>query len=401
MNATLNLQSIRQARIAFGAEGGKPSLSERFAAVAKIAAAHADAVDREARFPAETFAAVKAEGLLGLLVPQKFGGPEAPLAEIVDGCAMLGRACASSGMIFAMHHCALACLVRHAGDDPWRNDLLRDIARNQLLIASSTTEGVNGGNVRVSEAPILTADGRISLDRDASCISYGEQADIIISTARRSPEAAPSDQVLVAFRCEQATLTRTQNWDSLGMRGTCSVGFKLHGEGSPAQVYPDAYERISARTMVPTTHLLWAAVWSGVASGAVGRAREFVRHAARAAGGALPPAAARLSEARLSLQTLRSLVMAALQQCERDQLSGADAKLDLGLLKIEASELAVRTVMIAMRTTGLPGYRNDTPFSMSRYLRDILSTPIMINNDRILGNLGPAIMMAEVPTAFR
>ena len=42
--------------------------------------------------------------------------------------------------------------------------------------------------------------------------------------------------------------------------------------------------------------------------------------------------------------------------------------------------------MNAMRACGLSGYRNDSDFSIGRYLRDVLSSPIMINNDRILAD---------------
>ncbi len=55
----------------------------------------------------------------------------------------------------------------------------------------------------------------------------------------------------------------------------------------------------------------------------------------------------------------------------------------MALTKVEASELAVQTVMSCYRTCGLAGYRNDGDVSIGRHLRDILSSPIMINNDRI------------------
>ena len=43
--------------------------------------------------------------------------------------------------------------------------------------------------------------------------------------------------------------------------------------------------------------------------------------------------------------------------------------------------------MHAMRACGLSGYRNDGDYSIGRHLRDVLSAPIMINNDRILANI--------------
>ena len=67
------------------------------------------------------------------------------------------------------------------------------------LLASSTTEGRGGGNVRASAAPVEQTPTGIRLDRAATVVSYGAQADAIITTARRAAEAPASDQVLVAF----------------------------------------------------------------------------------------------------------------------------------------------------------------------------------------------------------
>ena len=73
----------------------------------------------------------------------------------------------------------------------------------------------------------------------------------------------------------------------------------------------------------------------------------------------------------------------------------------ISLLKVDASELAVQTVMSAMRVGGLSSYRNDTDVSIGRHLRDVLSSPIMINNDRILGNVATATLLGEVAGALR
>ena len=73
----------------------------------------------------------------------------------------------------------------------------------------------------------------------------------------------------------------------------------------------------------------------------------------------------------------------------------------INLLKVDASELAVKTVMNAMRATGLSGYRNDGDVSIGRSLRDILSSPIMINNDRILSSLTSSTILSDIPTSIR
>jgi acyl-CoA dehydrogenase len=82
-------------------------------------------------------------------------------------------------------------------------------------------------------------------------------------------------------------------------------------------------------------------------------------------------------------------------------LSSLDFQSSINLLKVEASELAVTTVMSAMRACGLSGYRNDGDFTVGRQLRDVLSAPLMINNDRILTNIATASLMSSVPASLR
>jgi acyl-CoA dehydrogenase len=380
-------------------------LRARAKAAAEVAARHAEAVDREARFPHEAFAAIREQKLLGILVPAALGGEEASPAEVAEICYVLGGACASTAMIFAMHQVKIGCLVRHSRGVAWQENLQRRIAAEQLLMASSTTEGSNGGNIRSSEAPVRTQGSQISLERATSCISYGEHADGIVTTARRNEAATGSDQVLVAFLKDDYTLERTQAWDTLGMRGTCSVGFVMRAQGVVEQVLADPYERIHSQTMVPFAHMFWSAAWSGLAAGAVNRARDFVRTATRASGGKPPPAAAHLTRARLGLETLRGAVHSAIANFERRSREpggneSLEAQTALNLLKVEASELAVSVVMSAMRACGLSGYRNDTEFTLGRHLRDVLSSPIMINNDRILANAEPAVLMSGAPAGL-
>ena len=81
-------------------------------------------------------------------------------------------------------------------------------------------------------------------------------------------------------------------------------------------------------------------------------------------------------------------------------LEAIDFQTGMNLLKVNASELAVATVMSAMQACGLAGYRNDGEFSIGRHLRDILSSPIMINNDRILANAATAALVSGIPDSL-
>ena len=388
------------------AEFSPGDLKTRARAVATIAANNAVDVDNASRFPAEAVAALKEHRLLGILVPRDLGGEGAAIADVADVCYLLGQSCSSTAMIYAMHQIKVACVTRHMRDNAVLANITRRLCAEQLLLASSTTEGQSGGNVRSSEAPVEYVDGRISLERKASVISYGAHADGIVTTARRSADAAGSDQVLVAFLRADYTLTRLQGWNTLGMRGTCSEGYTLKATGEAGQILPDAYEAIHSQTMVPFAHLLWGSVWTGIAAGATTRAQAFIRQAMRTSNGQLPPGAPQFTKALQTLRTLRGMLANSLRAYETRMndpkaLAAVDFQSLITLTKVEASELAVSVVMSAMRACGLSGYRSDGDFTIGRYLRDVLSSPIMINNDRILANLASSSFMTPIPTSMR
>src|ERR1700722_166440 len=382
-------------------------LPARAKAMAAVAAANALDVDASARFPAESFAAAKAQRLLGIMVPKALGGEGVSIGDVADVCYQLGYSCSSSGMIYAMHQVKIACIVRHMGSSVSLQQLLRRLCAEQLLLASSTTEGQGGGNIRSSEAPIEPLDGgRIRLERKASVISYGAYADGVVTTARRAADANSSDQVLVALLKSDYTLTKLQGWNALGMRGTCSEGYMLKANANADQVLPETYELIHSRTMVPSAHLLWGSVWTGIAASATARAQAFIRNAMRHSNGQLPPGAPQFTKAMSTLRTLRGMLSTSLRNYQHvmndpQAMAGLDFQTMITLTKVEASELAASTVMSAMRACGLSGYRNDGDYTLGRHLRDVLSSPIMINNDRILSNLATPALMSAIPTSLR
>ena len=337
---------------------------------------------------------------MGLMAPASLGGEGASLGEVADVCYALGRACASTAMIYAMHQVKVACVVRHGVGERLARDFMRPLGADQLLLASSTTEGQGGGNVRSSEAPVELRDGRISLERDASVISYGAEADAVVTTARRAADAAASDQVLLCSRQGDYTLEATLSWDTLGMRGTCSAGFTLRATADPAQILPVPYGAHPRPEHGAGRAYPVVGVWAGIAAGAVERARRYLRKAARR-GGELPPAAAYFSRAKASLRALRALMATmtgALRgmKDDRDALAAMEFQTAINLLKVDASELAVETVMSALRAAGFPATATTATFSIGRHLRDVLSSPIMINNDRILANVGPTAAAGRV-----
>ncbi len=338
-------------------------------------------------------------------MPKALEGEGAGLADLADVCFTLGQACSSTGLIYAMHQVKMGCIVRHVKGNAALERILHQVVSDQLLLASSTTEGQAGGNVRASEAAVEHVGDQVTLERKATDISYAVDADGIVTTARRAADAAASDQVLLVLLKKDYTLERLQSWDTLGMRGTQSEGFTLRARAPVQQIMPEPYEKIHAQTMVPFAHLLWGSVWAGIAAAATAKAQAFVRNALRHSGGQMPPGAPHFTQAASTLRNLRGVLASSLRSYEaamsdEQALSALEFQSMITLTKVQVSELAAETVLSALRACGLSGYRNDSEFSIGRHLRDVLSAPLMINKDRILANLAAASVMTPLPTSI-
>jgi acyl-CoA dehydrogenase len=369
----------------------------------EVAGPSSEEVDRDARFPVETLDALRAEGALSAFLPEELGGGAVSLGAIAAGCFELGRRCGASGMVFAMHQIQVATIVRHLDDDPWFESYLRELSSEQRLIASATSEIGTGGDMGRSIAAVTPAgEGRCTFEKRAPTISYGAHADDLLSTLRRGPEAEPGDQVLVLARREQISLEPTGTWDPLGMRGTCSPGFLVRAEFAPEQVLRTPFPRMSVESMVPISHILWSHIWLGIATDAFDRARAFVRAAAKQKPGEVPPSAVALSRLLSDLSLLRTQVASGLrdfleasEEPDRERLSTMAAQLRFNSLKVAASEQAPRVCQGAMGVAGIMGFKNDTPFSIGRHLRDTMSASLMVANERIHQTNASLLLIAK------
>lgn len=378
------------------------SLDAATLAVSRTAAEYADVVDRGNRIPNETLAALRHEGLLSLLVPRSLGGQEGTLSQVAAVCYALGQSCGSSAMIHAMHHIQVACVVAHGLHSDWHRDLLQRLCREQLLFGSVTSEAGTGGDIHSSICCVEPTGSNVLLQKDATTVSYGTSADALLITARRNRDAVASDQVMLVATHDNYVLEQTSTWDALGMRGTCSEGFRVRVTADLAQVLPAPFADIASQTMLPVSHLLWCSVWLGIATDAIARARAYLRQQARSGRGALSPGGHRLAKGVGLLQLMQSRLSSALRDYDATFAAGPKPlpfsfTADMNSLKTSISELCLEVVQHALMVCGISGYKNGSQFSLGRHLRDLLSAPIMINNDRMLESTGNLLLMHRPP----
>jgi len=364
---------------------------------------NADSVDREARFPKETFDELKNAKLLSAPLSKEDGGIGAGLQELGLLCSSLAAKCGSSGLILAMHYVQVECIKRNTNGSSWFKEYLGELSSNQYLLSSIASEFGTNGNPRESIcAPIYNGD-TFELEKKATVASYAEAADAYLITCRRDQNAEKGDQLLVMFKRDQTILEKNGTWDTLGMRGTVGPSYTVTAKAHKNQIFAEDYAEISANTVVPFAHVLWAAVWEGIARDAVTKASKLTR---KKLSKTQQPfnADVRLGYLVSEYKILKSLWMQYAKRIEDSESipkrisdSGYfDWTIEYNTLKMTASSNALKIVCDALPILGVVGYKNDSEFSIAKNIRDLSSAPLMVPNEslaRINANLSSTVAL--------
>jgi acyl-CoA dehydrogenase len=368
------------------------STSERLAEIAQrigetVAGPAAYDVDLQARFPSEALEALKRERVLSALIPVEQGGMGATLTDISDTVRVISRYCAATGSVLGMHTEQMFILLKY-GTTPSLRRVIDEVAEKQLLIANANSEVGLGGDVMRSLNALEPDGDGWRFDKQALAASYGRHADLIISTARRSPEAAETDQAVALIRAADFTLDETTGWDTLGLRGTRSSGLHITGHVTAEDLFPVPFSEIANGGGGQLRHILLTAVWTGLAEAAMEEAHKAVRAAARRSIGTTPQSAMRLAEIMVEVQAARAMLFDAHRRMEAaiesDTLEDIGLIMSLRNVKVVTSTAAMSAATAALQICGINGFRRGPEHRLERVVRDSCGALIMVSNDRYL-----------------
>jgi acyl-CoA dehydrogenase len=365
--------------------------------IAPTIRAHARAVDEEGKFPDAAFEAIRASGLLGLVVPRGYGGLGCDWTSLSAVARIFGAECLSTALIWAMHSQQVAILVDHGSDD-LKERVLPRVAAGEVLLASVTSEEGKGGHVLTALAPLRRVNGQVLIERAAPSVTAGSHADAFLITMRNSETSPPSDVALVYAERSQLTAAVTGGWYAMGMRGSDTVPMMFRGSVAPLNVVAAtaAYRRLAVTTMIPVGHIAWSACWLGGATAALQKVVALMRSADRgsSARGQSDLAAARLARARLRIDCVAAYLDCVLREYStlRDTVALDGAEYDqpefnvrINTLKVLASEQLFAAADELVQLAGLrSGYVHDSGTGLERTFRDLRAAALMYSNDRLL-----------------
>jgi alkylation response protein AidB-like acyl-CoA dehydrogenase len=334
---------------------------------------HAAEWDREHDFPRELFAELAELGLMGVCVPEEYGGAGADFLSYVLVLEELSRGDAGVGVTVAVHTSAVTLPLLRFGTDEQRARFVPPLARGEHLGAFALTEaeaGSDAGALRAKAEP--DGDGwRISGAKQ--WITNGRHAGTFLLFARTDPDT-PGAGGVSAFVLDAEHVRITRDEEKLGLNSSITNDLVVEGAhvGADRLLLEEGKGFHIAMATLDGGRIGIAAQAVGIAQAAYDVAREYAkeRQAFGRPIGEFQAIQHKLADMSTEIDAARLLVHRAAWLKENDlphTEAGAKAKLF-------ASEMARRQTGEAIQILGGYGYTKEFP--VERYYRDAKITEI-------------------------
>ena len=362
---------------------------------------HAAAVDREARFPQESVTALREAGLLGLGIPDAYGGPGGTASDMVAAVEEVAVACASTAMVYTMHLVAAQTLLAGtAGPDGGvKAETLRGMAAGSHLSTLAYSERGSRSHFWAQVSRAAADDDAVRIEADKSWVTSAGHADSYITATGAVGMSGPLETELYLVDARSPGIDVLGSFDGLGMRGNASSPVAYRG------VRVDADRRLgeagSGFGLMLSATLPWfvlcgAATSVGIAAAAIAAGTEHISGARLQHLGSslaeIPGVRARLAEAKIRHLQARALLYEVAHHVE----TGApEAQLGVLALKAAAAEMAIDVTDEVMRACG--GAAFSKHLGIERNFRDARASSVMApTTDLVRDFIGRALTGLEL-----
>ena len=325
-------------------------------------------VDRDNLFPAALWREMGDLGLLGITVPEEFGGAGMGYLAHVIAIEEIARASASVSLSYGAHSNLCVNQIKLNGTEAQKRKYLPGLVSGAHVGALAMSEPSAGSDVVSMKLRAEKRNGYYVLNGTKYWITNGPDADTLIVYAKTDPEAGSKG--ITAFIVEKAMkgFSASQHFDKLGMRGSntaqlffddCEVPFEnvLGEEGRGVRVLMSGldYERV-----------VLSGIGTGIMAACLDEVLPYVQERQQFGQpiGNFQLMQGKLADMYVALNTSRAYVYEVARACDRGEVTRADA----GACVLYASEQAMVQAHQAVQALGGAGFLNDSV--VSRLFRD-------------------------------
>ncbi len=342
--------------------------------IAPVAAEH----DETGQFPYETVKKMGQLGLMGIEIPEEYGGAGLDTLSYVLAMEEISKVDASHGTIMSVNNSLVCFGLYHFGSEAHKRNYLMPVASGQKIGAYSLTEPMSGsdaGNMRsraIRDGDVYVINGR------KSWVTSAPVADVILLFTMTAPEKKHKGITAFLIETDKPGFSRGKTEPKLGIRASatseivfdsyrCPVENRLGEEGEGFKI---------AMTVLDAGRIGIAAQGLGIAEAAyeasVAYARE--REAFGSKIGEFQGIQFKIADMKTRIEAARLLIYDAALAKERNKTTGERYTLQASMAKLFASETAMFCAHAAVQIHGGLGYSKELP--IERYFRDAKITEI-------------------------
>ena len=336
--------------------------------------------DESGEFPLETVRKMGELGLMGIEVPEEYGG--AGLDTIGYALAMIeiSAACASHGTVMSVNNSLYANGLLKYGTEEQKQKFLVPVASGDAIGAYALTEpqsGSDASNMRLRAQ--LSEDGsHYVINGKKSWITSGPHADYLVLFGMTDPDQGAKGISAFMIDTKVAGFSRGKTEPKLGIRAsaTCEIEFENYKCPVENRLGEEGHGFKIAMGVLDAGRIGIASQAIGIARAAYEACLEWVRER-EAFGkpiGSFQMTQSKIADMRTKLEAATLLTMQAAWKKKQSESTGERFTTAASMAKLFASEAAMAITHQAVQIHGGMGYSREMP--LERYFRDAKITEI-------------------------
>jgi alkylation response protein AidB-like acyl-CoA dehydrogenase len=342
--------------------------------IAPIAAHH----DETGEFPMDTIKKMGALGLMGVEVPEEYGGAGMDTLAYVLAMEEVAKADVSHSTIMSVNNSLYCHGILKFGTEEQKKKYVVPIASGQKIGAYSLTEPMSGSDAGAMKSRAVRDGDHYVINGRKSWVTSGPVADYMVLFTMTQPEKGHNGITAFIIETDKPGFVKGKTEPKLGIRAsaTCEIVYDNYRAPVEDRLGEEGQGFKIAMTVLDAGRIGIASQALGLAEAAFDAAVQYTktREAFGQTIGQFQGIQWMLSDMKTRIEAARMLIWSAALAKERSKTDGSRYTLEASMAKLFASETAMWVTEKALQIHGGMGYSKELP--LERYFRDAKITEI-------------------------